>query len=346
MRQIKILDTTLRDGEQTPGLALSPYQKLKIAKQLTKLNVDVIEAGFPASNEDDFKAVQLISREIRGPTICGFGRAIKKDIDVIYEAIKDAPKRRMHIFLATSSIHLDKKLRKTKSEVLKMIHDGVAYAKSFDVEVQFTPEDASRTDTKYMLETINTAIRAGATIINIADTVGASQPRRFYERVKTVYEAFKEKIDSGKLDLSVHCHNDKGLAVANSLEGIRAGATQVDCCVNGIGERAGNASLEEIAMNIFSEQDYFNAYTNIRTKQLYKTSQLVSQITKMPLPNNKPVVGHNAFRHESGIHQHGVLSDPRTYESLNPTDIGWIGESIVLGKHSGKHAKKYLATRT
>ncbi|MBT7706181.1 2-isopropylmalate synthase [archaeon] len=343
MKKIKILDTTLRDGEQTPGLSLSPQQKLKIAKQLAKLNVDVIEAGFPASNEDDFMAAQLIAREVKGPTVCGFGRAIKGDIDAIYEAIKDAPKKRMHVFLATSSIHLDKKLKKTEDEALKMIHNGVAYAKSFDVEVQFTPEDASRTNFDYMIKTIKTAVDAGATIINIADTVGNSQPFQFYKRVKGVYNIFKREIDSGEITLSVHCHNDKGQAVANTLAGVLAGATQVECCINGIGERTGNAALEEIAMNIFADSEYFKAYTGVKTKKLYETCQMVSKITKLAVPGNKPIVGYNAFRHESGIHQHGVINDPKTYEVFSPADIGWVGTSLVIGKHSGKYAEEYLA---
>jgi 2-isopropylmalate synthase len=342
MRKIKIFDTTLRDGEQTPGLALSPRQKLEIARQLAKLNVDVIEVGFPASNPDDFKAARLIAQDIRGPVVCGFGRAVKKDIDVIYEAIRDAPKKRMHIFLATSKVHLDKKLKKTEDEALKMIYDGVRYARSYGIEVQFTPEDASRTDFNYMMKTINTAIDAGATIINIADTVGAAQPLQFYDRVKKVHKELRYQIGSGELELSVHCHNDKGMAVANSLMGVLAGASQVECCVNMLGERTGNAALEEIVMNIFSDKEYFKAYTGVNTKMLYETCQLVSRYTKIPIPENKAIVGCNAFRHESGIHQHGILNDPSTYEVFDPEDIGWKGEQFVLGKHSGKAAKEYL----
>lgn len=343
MKNIKIFDTTLRDGEQAAGVSLNPRQKLKIAHQLELLGVDVIEAGFSASNKDDFKAVELISREIKKPIICAFGRAKKEDIESAYESIKYADRKRIHLFLATSKLHLDKKLKKTPEQALQMIYDEVSYAKTFGVEVEFTPEDGSRTELPYLLQTIRTAVSAGVSIINIADTVGAAQPFQFYERVKSVYQNFQREIDSGNLELSVHCHNDKGNAVANTLIGVLAGATQVECTVNGIGERTGNAALEEVVMNLETDRDYFSSSTNIKTQELFRTSKMVSQLTRLYLAKNKPIVGGNAFRHESGIHQHGVMADPKTYEVINPQDVGWVGKRFVIGKHSGKHAREYLA---
>jgi 2-isopropylmalate synthase len=342
MKFIKILDTTLRDGEQAAGVSLNPSQKLEIALQLERLGVDIIEAGFPASNEEDYKAVEMIAGNVRTPTICAFGRAVKSDLEKCYESIKYAEKKRIHTFLATSKLHLDKKLKKTEEQALQMIYDGVNYAKSFGVEVEFTPEDGSRTEINYLLKTIRTAVSAGATIINIADTVGAAQPFQFYDRVKKVYENFQTEIESGKLELSVHCHNDKGNAVANSLAGVLAGATQVECTVNGIGERTGNAALEEVVMNLESDKNYFGVYTNLNTRELFRTSQLVSRLTGLYLAKNKPVVGENAFCHESGIHQHGVLADPKTYEVFNPEDVGWEGKRFVVGKHSGKHIQEHI----
>lgn len=344
MKLIKILDTTLRDGEQAAGVSLNPSQKLQIAQQLARLNVDIIEGGFPASNEDDYLAAEMISREVKGPTICAFGRASKGDIEKAYESIKFADKKRIHLFLATSKLHLDKKLKKTPKQALQMIYDGVSYAKSFGVEVEFTPEDGSRTERNYLLKTIQTAVSAGASIINMADTVGDSQPRPFYNQVGFVYRKFKKEIDSGKLDLSIHCHNDKGNAVANTLQGVLAGATQVEGTINGIGERTGNAALEEVVMNLETEKNYFKAYTNINTKELFRTSRLVSQLTGLYLARNKPIVGENAFCHESGIHQHGVLADSKTYEVIDPESVGWEGNRFVVGKHSGKHIQEYLKT--
>lgn len=345
MRKIKIFDTTLRDGEQTAGVSLNPYEKLKIARQLEKLNVDVIEAGFPISNEDDFVATRLIAQQVRTPTICGLARVVKADIIRAYEAIKYSDKPRIHTFVATSKIHMDKKLRKSRWEILDMIDFGVSYAKGLGVEVEFSPEDASRTEFDYMIQTIKTAIDAGATIINIPDTVGDSLPFEFYDRVRKVYDAFPDFSD-GSLELSVHCHNDKGNAVANSIAGVMAGATQVECVVNGIGERTGNAALEEVVMNIQTKRDYLNAETGIRTSELYETSRIVSDLTGIAIPVNKPIVGPNAFCHESGIHQHGVLVDPHTYEIMNPVDVGWVGERFVIGKHSGKHIEDYLRIKS
>jgi len=344
MRKIKIFDTTLRDGEQAIGVSLKPYEKLRIAKQLERLNVDVIEAGFPVSNDEDFIATKLIAQQVRTPTICALARVIKSDIDRAYEAVKYSDKPRIHTFIATSKIHRDKKLNKSRGEILEMIHEGISYAKSLGVELEFSPEDASRTEFDYMIETIRTAIDAGATIINIPDTVGDSLPFEFYDRIKKVYGTFPGFSD-GTLELSVHCHNDKGNAVANSIAGIMAGAKQIECVINGIGERTGNAALEEVVMNIKTKKEYLNAETEICTSEIYKTSQIVSRLTGVEISKNKPIVGSNAFCHESGIHQHGVLADPNTYEVMKPIDVGWVGERFMIGKHSGKHAREYLANK-
>ena len=339
---ISILDTTLRDGEQAAGVDLNPQKKLKIALQLERLGVDVIEAGFSASNLEDYHAVELISKHLTEPIICAFGRATKGDIERAFESIRLAKKKRIHTFLATSKIHLDKKLKKSEEQALEMIYNGISYAKSFGVEIEFTPEDGSRTEMSYLLKVIKTANEAGAKIINIADTVGDSQPFQFYERVKNVYQSFYEEIRSEKMKLSVHCHNDKGQAVANTLAGVLAGASQVEGTINGIGERTGNAALEEVVMNVESAQDYFKAYTKINQGEIFKTSQIVSDLTGLRVAKNKPLVGENAFCHESGIHQHGVLNDPKTYEVFDPAQIGWQGERFKVGKHSGKHIQEYL----
>jgi len=344
MRKIKIFDTTLRDGEQAVGVSLSPPEKLEIAKQLERLNVDVIEAGFPISNEEDFIATKLIAQEVRTPTICALARVVRGDIDRAYEAVRYSDKPRIHTFVATSKVHRDKKLKKSQGQILEMVHEGVSYAKSLGVEVEFSPEDASRTEFDYMIETVGTAIDAGATIINIPDTVGDSIPFEFYDRVKKVYDSFTGFSD-GSLELSVHCHNDKGNAVANSIAGVMAGATQVECVINGIGERTGNAALEEVVMNIETKRDYLNVETGIYTPELYRTSQIVSDLTGVKISANKPIVGPNAFCHESGIHQHGVLADPNTYEIMRPADVGWVGERFAIGKHSGKHAREYVVNK-
>ena len=344
MRKIKIFDTTLRDGEQAVGVSLNPSEKLEIAKQLEKLNVDVIEAGFPISNEEDFIATKLIAQQVRTPTICALARVVRGDIDRAYEAVKYSRKPRIHTFVATSKVHRDKKLKKSPEQILEMVHEGVSYAKSLGVEVEFSPEDASRTEFDYMIQTVGTAIDAGATIINIPDTVGDSIPFEFYDRVKKVYDSFRGFSD-GSLELSVHCHNDKGNAVANSIAGVMAGATQVECVVNGIGERTGNAALEEVVMNIKTKKEYLNVETEIYTPELCKTSQIVSDLTGIKISANKPIVGPNAFCHESGIHQHGVLADPNTYEVMKPEGVGWVGERFVIGKHLGKHAREYVLNK-
>ena len=335
-KKIIIFDTTLRDGEQSPGASLTTQEKLIIAKQLAKLGVDIIEAGFPISSEGDFESVKLIAQTVRGPTICGLARTTKEDIKRAWEAVKYAEKPRIHTFIATSQVHIEKKLRKSKEEVLEMVTEAIEYAKSLCDDIEFSPEDAARTDIDYMCEVVRTAILAGATTINIPDTVGYAEPEEFGKRIKAVFDKIKEAKD---VVISIHCHNDLGLAVANSLEAIKNGATQIECTVNGIGERAGNCSMEEIVMNIKTRKDFFKNYNiDINTKEIYPTSQLVSNLTGLYVQRNKAIVGQNAFAHEAGIHQHGVLSAKETYEIMNPEEIGWRGTNLVIGKHSGKHA--------
>jgi 2-isopropylmalate synthase len=335
-KRIVIFDTTLRDGEQSPGASLTMHEKIIIAKQLAKLGVDIIEAGFPISSEGDFESVKLIAQSVKGPTICGLARANKEDIQRAYDAVKFAEKPRIHVFIATSDIHIKKKLHKTREEVLKMTEESVKFARSLCKDIEFSCEDATRSDIDYMCKVVAIAIKAGATTINIPDTVGYTQPEEYANRIKAIYAKVPE---AKNIKLSVHCHNDLGMAVANSLAAIKAGVTQVECTINGIGERAGNASLEELVMNIRTRKDYFNEYyTSINTKELYPISQSVSQLTGLMVQRNKAIVGRNAFAHEAGIHQHGVLADKNTYEIMDPEEIGWAGTNIVIGKHSGKHA--------
>lgn len=334
-KKIIIFDTTLRDGEQSPGASLTVNEKVIIAEQLSKLGVDVIEAGFPIASQGDFDAVKRISQTVEGPIICGLSRAVDKDIDRCWEALKDAKKPRIHTFIATSSIHRDEKLKKSKEEVIADAVRAVKRAKSYCDDVEFSPEDASRTSIDYMCDVVSAVIDAGATTINIPDTVGYTEPEEFAHRIKTLFEKVPKAKD---VVISVHCHNDLGNAVANSLAAVKAGATQVECCINGIGERAGNAALEEIVMNLKTRKDFFGLDTNINTKELFKTSRLVSNLTGLEIARNKAIVGLNAFAHEAGIHQHGVLQSKATYEIMNSEDVGWSGENIVIGKHSGKHA--------
>ncbi|MEK6757744.1 MAG: 2-isopropylmalate synthase, partial [Nanoarchaeota archaeon] len=338
MEKIKIFDTTLRDGEQSPGVSLNKHEKLQIAKQLAKLNVDVIEAGFPIASNDDFEAVKLIAKEVKGPIICGLARTKKEDINLVWEAVKFSDKTRIHVFVATSDIHLDKKLCKSREQILNIIYENILYAKNLCEDIEFSPEDASRTDIFYMVEAIKIAINAGATTINIPDTVGYAMPEEFGERIQYVFEKLGNLIEEKNVTISVHCHNDLGNAVANSLSAVKNGATQIECTINGIGERAGNCSLEEVVMNLKIRKDYFKVFTQINTKEIFKTSRMVSESTGLNVQKNKAVVGANAFSHEAGVHQHGVIQDKLTYEIMNPEDIGWEGESLVLGKHSGKHA--------
>jgi 2-isopropylmalate synthase len=344
MGKINIFDTTLRDGEQSPGASLTIQEKLEIAQQLEKLGVDVIEAGFAISSEGDFKSIKLIAEKVKKPTICSLARARKEDIDRAWQALQNAKKPRIHIFLATSPVHMKEKLRKTKEEILKMTEEFVKYASSLFKEVEFTPEDSARTDFNFMCDVIKTAINSGATIINIADTVGYAQPEEFGNIIKKLFEKLGTLIKEKNIIISAHCHNDLGLAVANSLEAVKQGVTQVECTINGIGERAGNCALEEFVMNIKTRNDFFkNFSTEINTKEIFKTSQLVSKLTGMMVQKNKAIIGENAFSHEAGIHQHGILKHKNTYEIMDPEDIGWIGTKIVLGKHSGRHAIKSIA---
>jgi 2-isopropylmalate synthase len=347
MEKIRIFDTTLRDGEQSPGAALTVQEKLEVAKQLEKLGVDVIEAGFAISSEGDFEAIKLIAEKIKGISICSLARAKKEDIDRAWQALKDAEKPRIHIFLATSPIHMKEKLRKTKEQVLQMIRESVKYASSFFKEIEFTPEDSARTEPDFMIEAVRTAIDSGATIINIADTVGYAQPEEFGKIIKNVLDKLGSLIKEKNITISAHCHNDLGLAVANSLEAVKQGATQIECTINGIGERAGNCALEEVVMNLKTRKDIFkNFHTTINTKELFRTSQLVSSLTGLSISKNKAIIGENAFSHEAGIHQHGILRHRETYEIMNSEDIGWQGKTIVLGKHSGRHAVKCVLKTT
>lgn len=334
-RTIIIFDTTLRDGEQSPGASLTTSEKLVVARQLARLGVDVIEAGFPIASEGDFDAVKLVAQNVHGPSICGLARANDADIDRCWEAVKYSKKPRIHTFIATSKVHREKKLQKSKQEIIELAVRAVRRAKDYCDDVEFSPEDAARTSLDYMCAVIKAAIEAGATTINIPDTVGYAEPREFGDRIRYL---LKKVPEAGNVVISVHCHNDLGNAVANSLAAVEAGATQVEGCINGIGERAGNASLEEIIMNLVTRRDYFNVDVNINTKEIYRTSRLVANLTGIDVQRNKAIVGINAFAHEAGIHQHGVLQSKQTYEIMTPEDVGWTGENLVIGKHSGKHA--------
>jgi 2-isopropylmalate synthase len=335
-RKIYIFDTTLRDGEQSPGAALTPDEKLKIALQLERLNVDAIEAGFPASSEGEMKAVKMISECVRKPIICGLSRMIPSDIDACRVALEKAAKKRLHVFLATSQIHRQYKLKKGKKEILDMAVKNIRSARKDFSQVEFSPEDASRTETGFLNQVVRAAIDAGATSVNIPDTVGYTVPEEFSDLIA---ELVRKNPELGKkVVLSVHCHNDLGLAVANSLAAVLAGANQVECTVNGIGERAGNASMEELVMAIDTRKDFIRCYTDIRLTEIIKTSKLVSHLTGMVVQPNKAIVGRNAFSHESGIHQDGVLKKRQTYEIIDPKRIGLSGSQLILGKLSGRHA--------
>jgi 2-isopropylmalate synthase len=336
MEKVIIFDTTLRDGEQSPGASLDVQKKLEIARQLACLSVDVIEAGFPISSPGDFQAVKAVAKHIRGPVICGLARAIKEDIDAAYRAISLARRKRIHVFLATSKIHMKYKLKKAKEEILTQTYESVRYARKLVADVEFSPEDASRTEKEFLFNVVEAAIEAGATTINIPDTVGYALPEEFGQLIKEIKE---NVFNVDKIILSVHCHNDLGLGVANSLAALTNGAGQVECTVNGLGERAGNASLEEIVMALRTRYDFLNKSTNINTEEIYKTSRLVSKLTGIVVQPNKAIVGQNAFRHEAGIHQDGILKRRTTYEIMRPNDIGLkISGTLVLGKHSGRAA--------
>jgi len=335
IRRIIIFDTTLRDGEQAPGASMNIEEKLEVAKQLARLKVDIIEAGFPYSSPGDFEAVKAIAQKIKGPTIAGLCRATEQDIDCAWEALQHSSKPRIHTFIATSDIHLEYKLKKSREEVLDLAVAVVKRAKSYCDDVEFSAEDASRTDIDYLCQVVEAVIDAGATTVNIPDTVGYAIPHEFGQIIATL----KSRVPNiGKAVLSVHCHNDLGLAVANSLAAVLAGAGQVECTINGVGERAGNAALEEVVMGLNTREDIFGVTTGINTKEIYRTSRLVSDLTGFVVQPNKAVVGSNAFAHEAGIHQHGVLQERTTYEIMDAQSIGLSGSKLVLGRHSGRHA--------
>ncbi len=332
--RLVIFDTTLRDGEQAPGIALTPDEKLVIAHQLAKLKVDVMEAGFAASSPGDFEAVSKIAAGVQGPVIASLARAHPDDIDKAYEALKAAEAFRIHVFMSTSPIHMEKMLRMTPDEVLKASIEGVKRARQYTDDVEFSPQDATRTDHDFLITVCKAAVEAGATTINIPDTVGYATPSDFVELMKTMFREVKG--DRDDVTMSVHCHNDLGLAVANSLSSIAAGARQIEGAINGIGERAGNTSIEEIIMAIKTRQDVFGVEIGADTTQITDTSRLVSRLTGYPVQFNKAVVGRNAFAHESGIHQHGVLRDKETYEIMDAASVGQTAAQIILGKHSGR----------
>ncbi|MEN8077140.1 2-isopropylmalate synthase [Clostridioides difficile] len=335
MKKIYIFDTTLRDGEQTPGVALNPQEKLEIAKQLEAMGVDVIEAGFPIASNGDFEGVKLIAQNVKNSVVNALARANKADIDRAYEAVKYAPKKRIHTFLATSDIHMKYKLKMTEDEVYEKATSMVAYARTLVDEVEFSPEDGSRTEREFLYRVLEGVIDSGATVVNIPDTVGYSTPNEFGKLIKDIKENVKN-IDKAKI--SVHCHNDLGLAVANSLAAIENGAEQVECAVNGLGERAGNAALEEVVMALRTRKDIYDCETSISTERIYRISSIVAHLSGISVQPNKAIVGTNAFAHESGIHQDGVLKNRETYEIMTPESVGFKTSNMVLGKHSGRHA--------
>ncbi len=333
--RVLIFDTTLRDGEQSPGCSMTQPEKLRIARALAELGVDIIEAGFPAASRGDWEAVREIAREVRGPIIAGLARCNREDIDKAWSAVREAGRPRLHVFLATSAIHREHKLGMAKEQILHTAAEGVRYARSLCADVEFSPEDASRTELDFLREVVEAVIEAGATTINVPDTVGYTVPEEFHE----VFDYLRRNVrGADRVVFSVHCHDDLGMAVANSLAAVRAGARQVECTINGIGERAGNCSLEEIVMALKTRESLFGFRTGVDTKRLFPTSRLLSSITGMPIPRNKAVVGENAFAHESGIHQHGMLKHHSTYEIMRPEDVGLSRTHLVLGKHSGRAA--------
>jgi len=335
MEKIRIFDTTLRDGEQSPGASMNLEEKILIARQLERLKVDVIEAGFPSSSPGDFESVKRISQEVRGPQIAGLARTTPGDIDRAWQALRYAVNPLLHVFIATSDIHLKHKLRKSREEVLEEAGRAVAQAKRYTEQVEFSAEDATRSDPDFLARVVEAAIDAGATVVNIPDTVGYTTPTEYGKLI----EYLRQKVRNiHKAMLSVHCHDDLGMAVANSLTAIEHGARQVECTVNGIGERAGNASLEEIVMALKTRRDFFSYEVGVVTEQIYPTSRLLSSITGITVPPNKAIVGANAFAHEAGIHQDGVLKEKTTYEIMRPESVGISQSTLVLGKHSGRHA--------
>ncbi len=335
--KVLIFDTTLRDGEQAPGASMSVREKLEIAYTLEKLGVDIIEAGFPVISKGDFDSVETVAKHIKNSCVCGLARSIKKDIDAAADALKPAKHKRIHVFLATSKIHMEHKFKKGKEEILQMAVDAVKHARAKVDNIEFSPEDASRSDKDFLYQVLEDVIKAGATTVNIPDTVGYAVPAEYGKLIADI----KNNVPNiNKAIISTHCHDDLGFAVSNSLSGVENGARQVECTINGIGERAGNASMEEIVMAIKTRQDYYNLMTGINTKEFYRASRLVSKYTGFVVPPNKAIVGANAFRHESGIHQDGVLKEKSTYEIMAGEDVGFNMEVMVLGKHSGRHAFK------
>ena len=342
-KRVLIFDTTLRDGEQSPGASLTHREKLEVAQQLARLNVDIIEAGFPIASPGDFDAVSAVAKTVKGPTIAGLARCVKADIDRCAEALAPARKARIHVFLATSAIHRRYKLRKAQSEIIKMAQESITYARTFRDDVEFSPEDASRTEPEFLAQVVEAAIDAGATTVNIPDTVGYAIPSEFGALIAYLFDNVPNISD---VVINVHCHNDLGLAVANSLAAIQNGARGVECTINGLGERAGNAAMEEIVMALRTRPDEFgHVATGIRTENLYRASRLVSQLTGISVQRNKAIVGANAFAHEAGVHQDGMLKERSTYEIMRPEDVGLAGAELVLGKHSGRHAFSHKLQR-
>ena len=333
--RVLIFDTTLRDGEQSPGCSMAQPEKLRVARALADLGVDVIEAGFPAASRGDWESVNAVAREVQGPIICGLARCNREDITLAAKALKDAPNHRIHVFLATSAIHREFKLGMAQDEIIRMAVEGVKIARDLAADVEFSPEDASRTELDFLTQVVEAVIEAGATTVNIPDTVGYTVPDEFAELFRYLRKNVRG-ID--RIRLSVHCHDDLGMAVANSLTAVVAGARQIECTINGIGERAGNCSLEEVVMALKTRDAFFNLDTKIDTTRLYPTSRMLANIVGVPIPRNKAIVGENAFAHESGIHQHGMLKHHSTYEIMRPQDVGLSRSALVLGKHSGRHA--------
>jgi len=335
--RVLIFDTTLRDGEQAPGASMNQKEKLEIAFALERLGVDIIEAGFPVISKGDFESVSSVAKHIKGSMVCGLARCVTKDIDAAYEALKKAKQGRIHVFLATSKIHLEHKFKKSEDEILQMAVNAVKYARDKMDNIEFSPEDASRSEKRFLYRILEAVIKAGATTVNIPDTVGYGVPAEYGQLIADIINNVP---NIHKAVISVHCHDDLGLAVANSLSAIQSGARQAECTINGIGERAGNASMEEIVMGLRTRGDFYGLTTNINTKEFYRISRLVSKYTGFAVPPNKAIVGQNAFRHESGIHQDGMLKHRETYEIMRPEDVGFPQMGIYLGKHSGRHALK------
>src|SRR5919198_2408077 len=333
--RVRIFDTTLRDGEQSPGISLNKQEKLEIAHQLARLGVDIIEAGFPIASPGDFEAVQAIAREVHGPVICGLARAGAQDIDAAWNAVRDSERPRIHTFISTSDIHIKYQLESTREDVKGQARAAVAHAKQYCDDVEFSPMDATRADLEFTAEVLQIALDEGATTINVPDTVGYSMPDEYAAMWRELYRMVP---GLAEVTTSVHCHDDLGLAVANSFAGLQAGCRQVECAINGIGERAGNASLEEIVMLLHTRESSVGLWTEANTQEIARTSRLVSRLTGYTVQPNKAIVGRNAFAHEAGIHHGGVLKDRTTYEILDATTIGLEANSIVLGKHSGRHA--------